>query len=97
MQLGDAMHQIRDTSLKAYSHLVESGAAMRQEDLIMLVVSKHFGDMTRREIGDVTGLAANAVSGRVNTLLHLGKLVETERRKCSISGRTVIPVAPAHA
>ena len=39
-----------------------------------------------------TGFAINAVSGRVNDLKKANQVVEAEKRKCSVTCKTITPV-----
>lgn len=47
------------------------------------------------EIAFGTGYKINAVSGRVNEMKKAGELVETDKRPCTITGRTIRPVTAA--
>jgi len=50
--------------------------------------------MTMREIQKATGIDINAVSGRCNELKRDKRLFEYPKRKCSETGRLVIPLHP---
>ena len=82
---------IRDTSMLAFIGINDSGVASTQRGLIYLAIKTGAG-MTRQEICRTTGLAINAVCGRVNELVNGGAVIESERRKCRITGRLAHPV-----
>lgn len=90
---------IADTSKKAYKEINDEGIASSQKDVILkavqdynlLHIEKENG-LSLREISKFTGYDINAVSGRVNQLKKDLKLKETDKRKCTISGRLINPV-----
>jgi len=43
-------------------------------------------------LSELTGIAINAVSGRCNGLKKKGVLQCTEKRKCSITNKTIKPL-----
>lgn len=83
---------VRDTSIDALRYITERGITGTQERRITSIVAAAGRDLTRREIEHLTGIAINAVSGRVNTLVKLGHLAELPKRKCGVSGRSAHPV-----
>ena len=48
--------------------------------------------LSLQEICNKTGFAINAVSGRVNDLKKANQVVEAEKRKCSVTCKTITPV-----
>lgn len=86
---------VRISSLEAYDTLARSGKLGRQQQRIMDAIARRIRiDWTLQEISQMTGLPINVVSGRVNELKTVGCLTECERRRCSVTGRSVIPVRP---
>lgn len=83
----------RATSLEAYSDLRSTGKLGNQAHRIVGYVASHGPDCSLQEISRGTGLPINAVSGRVNDCKKAGVLFEKQRRKCHITGRSVIPVS----
>jgi len=83
---------VRDTSREAYGALVNSDGLGHQQQKIFDYLAKTKRFKTLRQIEQDTGIQINAVSGRVNWLKNNKYLFEGNRKKCPISGRTVIPV-----
>ena len=83
---------VRNTSIHAYYDHLSSGKLGDQGRQIMLALHQHNRDWSLQEISQLTGIAINAVSGRVNGLKAKGYLIECPKRKCSVTGRTVTPV-----
>lgn len=83
---------VRDSSTEAYHDITVKGITAAQSLEILDAVTDRAHGWTLREIERKTGIAINAVSGRVNQLKKLKALRELERRPCSITGRSVIPV-----
>ena len=48
--------------------------------------------MTLQEICNKTGMSINSVSGRVNDLKKENRVVESKKRKCSVTRKLVTPV-----
>ena len=71
---------IRQTSLAAYHLHSVSGALLTQQGFILQFL-KDNGPHTRQQISDETGIAINAVSGRVKKLIDLELAQETKRVK----------------
>ena len=88
----------RTTSRMAYKEINENGTAISQRQIILDMVNnisnvdKIFG-LSLKEISRRTGFEINAVSGRVNELKKSNKVYEVNKRKCTMSGRTVTPVS----
>lgn len=83
---------VRDTSLDAYDRIREAGVTGAQRERIAAYLFDR-DPMTRQEIARQTGLAINAVCGRVNELIKSAHLVELEKRPCRTSGHSAHPVA----
>jgi hypothetical protein len=82
---------VRSTSLEAYCELHGSGARQNQAYRILRAL-RPGKTYTLNEIERKTGIRINAVSGRVNELKACGFLVEGERRECTVSKRSCLPV-----
>ena len=82
----------RITSSLAYNELKYSGQHKNQKNTIVDVLIYYPKGLSLREICEKTGFDINAVSGRVNDLKKLEVVEEMEKRKCSITNRTIIPV-----
>ena len=67
---------VRQASRSAYYNQVISGRAKYQREIIMEFMERHQLPRNRREIGLMTGLTINVVTGRVNALIKNGDLVE---------------------
>ena len=82
---------VQSTSIECYHAIRGEGRLGRQQSAVMEAIRKG-RDYSLQEISKLTGLAINAVSGRVNELKESGALEVAETRKCSVTGRTVRPV-----
>lgn len=82
---------VSDTSIECYHAIRGEGKLGKQQSEVLEAIRKG-RDYSLQEISKLTGLAINAVSGRVNELKESGALEQAETRKCSITGRTVRPV-----
>lgn len=85
------MTHVRETSIAAYHDLRDTGELSRMQQQIVSVM-RPGRDYSLRELVAYAGLEINTVSGRVNELKRLDRLVECEQRPCSISGRRITPV-----
>lgn len=83
---------VRETSKEALDDLIGSGGLGRQEAEIVKFLKAQGGGFSLQEIVEALDIGVNAVSGRVNGLKKKGILKEFPKRKCLITGRTVIPV-----
>ena len=86
------MTDVRDTSIESYHFIVERGisGAQRRKVIAFLYGRRPY---TRAEISRESGLAINAVCGRVNELIKLKALQEHAARPCNVSGRKAHPVS----
>lgn len=82
---------MQETSLSAYRDMQDEGKVGKQAALILSFI-KSGEDYSRQEICRLTGLAVNAVSGRVNDLLKAGRIEHGDKRPCKVTGRTILPV-----
>jgi len=82
---------VRQTSKEVYADLKEEGTLGKQEETILSVMKAEW-NYSLQEISQLTGIAINAVSGRVNGLKKKGWLVECEKRPCSVTGKNITPV-----
>jgi len=82
---------MQSTSLEAYNEIQYDGTLQRQEKQI-LEKMKRGSDYSLQELSELTSIAINAVSGRCNGLKKKGVLQCTEKRKCSITGKTIKPL-----
>jgi hypothetical protein len=82
---------VTDTSIQAYHEHRSEGKVNTQANSIYrsMQVGK---DYSRRELVAITLIELSSVCGRVNELLQLGLLKEGKKRKCRITGKTIIPV-----
>ncbi len=83
---------VRDTSRIAYNDLKATGKQPKQKDIILNVLRDSTNPMSLQEICNKTGFAINAVSGRVNDLKKANQVVEAEKRKCTVTCKTITPV-----
>jgi len=82
---------VTDTSIQAYKEHRSEGKVNTQANSIYrsMQVGK---DYSRRELVAITLIELSSVCGRVNELLQLGLLKEGKKRKCRVTGKTIIPV-----
>ena len=83
--------QVSDTSIECYHAIRGEGKLGKQQAVIIETVRKG-RDYSLQELVKLTGLPINAVSGRVNELKESSRLEVAEKRKCSVTDRTVRPV-----
>lgn len=91
-QLSISFSSVRETSRSAYRELKSSGQVGAQARLIRDWIEQRGSPASLQEISKGTGIAINAVSGRVNDCKESGLLFEYPKRPCTITGRTVMPV-----
>jgi len=83
---------MNNTSIVVYKEIIKEGKVSEQAQKILDVLKFMGSPLSGREIMKYTGIEINAVSGRVNDLKKIGRVVECEQRPCSISKRTITPV-----
>lgn len=84
---------VATTSIDVYNKIQKEGLTGKQHLLILKCLKDSDKEMTLQEISKKTGIAINAVSGRVNELKN-DKLImhSSSKRLCTITNRTVQPV-----
>jgi hypothetical protein len=82
---------VADTSIQAYKEHQAQGKTTTQATSIYRIMQPG-KDYSRRELVAVTLIELSSVCGRVNELLQLGLLKEGKKRKCRITGKTIVPV-----
>jgi predicted transcriptional regulator len=83
---------VRTTSIIAYNELKGSGKQPKQKDIILNVLRNSIKPMSLQEICNATNFQVNVVSGRVNDLKRANQVVEAEKRKCTVTCKTITPV-----
>lgn len=81
---------IQETSQEAYLEEVKPSLKKRQQSVMEVFISKQPNDLTNNEIAHLLGWTINTVTPRVFELRGQGKLYESRRRPCLITGRKVI-------
>lgn len=84
------MRDVKDTS--AAAHAVNNHQHKR--DRVLNYVREH-QPVTRREISKALGIETATISGLVKPLMNQGALIETGRRKCSVTGNWVYQLEAA--
>lgn len=87
---------VRTTSISAYRQIKTTGQLGRQCQAILDHIQPG-RDYSLRELATLTGFETSSVSGRVNDMKEIGLLVECDKRKCHVTGRTIRPVKRAEA
>jgi len=78
---------VRDTSHEAYEYVRKRGITGAQSvRLGQVLYSRPL--LTRQELSRASGVAINAVCGRVNELIKAHFIQECGKRPCRITGRT---------
>ena len=75
-------------SVKAFFEINVEGITQAQEKRIYRAIFSSPHPMTRKEVSVQLFIDAGAVGGRVNAMVKSGHLIEREKRKCKVSGRT---------
>ena len=83
---------MRITSKKAYDELKTTGKELTQKERILQLLIEQQRPLSLQEICALTGIQINAVSGRVHTLKHEGKIHESTKRPCGVTKKTITPV-----
>ena len=86
----------RATSKASYREEKENGNVMKQEDIILEIISNG-GDWSLQEImeiyrNDWGKIELSSISARVNKLKTDEKIIEASPRKCSITDKTINPL-----
>jgi DNA-binding IclR family transcriptional regulator len=82
---------VRDTSKETYGDIHTSGLIGQQAQSILDAMDRDV-DYSLQEISAKTGIPINAVSGRCNELKKCFYLEEADKRRCSITKRTIHPL-----
>lgn len=82
---------VRDTSKDAYQSIAVSGLIGQQAQSILDAMDRDT-DYSLQEISAKTGIPINAVSGRCNELKKGFYIEEADKRRCSITKRTIHPL-----
>ena len=82
---------VTETSIQAYKEQQAEGKVGTQANSIYRIMQAG-KDYSRRELVAVTLIELSSVCGRVHELLQLGLLKEGKKRKCKVTGKTIIPV-----
>jgi hypothetical protein len=82
---------VSETSISAYYQHQQEGKVGAQANAIFgkMQVGK---DYSRRELSKITNIELNSICGRVAELLAVGLIKESQKRKCSQTGKTISPV-----
>ena len=83
---------VRETSLEAHREIKNTGKLGSQAKQIYQLLLEAGRDMSLQEICGATGLQINAVSGRINEMKRHGLVDDANKRKCRVTGRTIIPL-----
>lgn len=91
------MTAVASTSLRAYDALKAGKLGSQQQRVLAHMLERCDRDFTRQELVQSTGLAINAMCGRVKELLDAGLLEVAGTRTCTVTGNTVeaLRLAPA--
>lgn len=85
---------VRDTSRQAYAELNATGVTSAKQIEILNVMA-YGRDYSLSELGKMTGMEKSSVSGRVHELKEMGKVVESRKRACKVTGKTITAVKKA--
>ena len=77
---------VKETSRKAYHELREADALGKQQRIVLQAL--RWGDLTRNEVAEVTGLRVSSVCGRVNDLVAIRMADVAGKFPCNVTGRT---------
>lgn len=83
---------VASTSIENYHQHRDSGRLGKQQQLI-LDGMRGGESYSRRELAAHLGLELSSICGRVNELVASGYLEELPTRRCSVTGKSVHPVA----
>jgi predicted transcriptional regulator len=82
---------VRDTSKETYGDIHTNGLIGQQAQSILDAMDRDV-DYSLQEISAKTGIPINAVSGRCNELKKGFYIEEADKRRCSITKRTIHPL-----
>lgn len=80
-------------SIQSYREHRDSGRLSAQQERVMVWIHRFpLRDFSLQELSRETGIAVHVISARVNELCEMRYLERTEKRPCSVTGKTVRPV-----
>lgn len=79
---------IADTSIQSYAEHKASGRVTSSQQAVLRVM-KHGRDYSLSELSMMTGIEKSSVSGRINELKASGQVVESRKRACHVTGKTI--------
>lgn len=80
---------VAETSRLAYYGVQADGTEKCQKEKIIAALKNAGRGLTRRELSVATGIEPGAIGGRVNALVAADKLVDGDKRECSVTGKWV--------
>jgi len=83
------MTNVQQTSLDSFKEETNTGSLGRKRELVFKAF-KEYGDHTNLEISKLLNFPINQITGRVNELVKMKLLENKGKRRCFVSGRTVI-------
>jgi len=83
---------VKETSIIAYREINKTGKPLSQKERILNSMADLANYSLRELKRKVGGIEMPSICARVNSLKKEGKVLETKRRKCSISGKLITPV-----
>lgn len=82
------VNDVRTTSLFSYNTEIRPTLGSRQE-LVYNEIASH-DDITNSELSGRLGIPINTITPRVYELRKSGVVIESRKRDCMVTGRTVI-------
>jgi hypothetical protein len=77
------------TKSESYQDLHKSRTAKKQQDLLIEVLKRNTGGLTRTELSIRAGVSINATCGRIAELLMQKRVQISGTRLCNVTSRTV--------
>jgi len=78
---------MRDTSLMAYSELMESGKLQKMEKLVLQAFADLGGKATNYQVSEHLKLPINQITGRTNSLVKKNTIYAYDRVKNKATGK----------
>lgn len=85
---------VRDTSIDAYVEHKATGHVTSSQQAVLNAM-RHGRDYSLSELSAMTGIEKSSVSGRINELKKSGQVIESRKRACRVTGKTVTAVRKA--
>lgn len=79
---------VAETSRNAYREHQAAGHVTSSQNAVLSAM-QHGRDYSLSELAKMTGIEKSSVSGRINELKNSGKVVESRKRACHVTGKTV--------